>query len=402
MFFFRICLMAGRSLVANLLRSILACLGVIIGVAAVLSAMSILEGSRRDVVRRFESLGADQIMVINGQARRQGGRASTQLSLTHEDANALLELPTVKAVAPESTAGGQIKYFSKNRSSELLATNEHYAAINSYKAAQGRTLSRDDVRTGRKVCVLGHKVAQELFGETPAVGCRVRIEGLGFTVIGVMEKKGFLGFREADGQVMVPLTTGLERVFGTKYVMMITVQSANAANLDGTIQEVKRCLRQKHSIRAGRDDDFQVFSREEMKSNFNDVIRIYAVVLYAIAGISLIVGGIGIMNIMLVSVTERTREIGVRMAVGARRGDILSQFLIEAAVISVLGGGLGILLGYGFTYLLENATRILETFTAASSIAWALGMAIVTGILSGLYPAYRASRLDPVEALRYE
>ncbi len=402
MFFLRICLMAGRSLQANLMRSILACLGVIIGVAAVVSAMAILEGSSRDVVTKIETLGADQVFVMNGTSQRQGGRAVMRMSLTPEDAEALAEIPIVEAAVPESATGAQIKYFEKNHSIQLLATNENYCEVHEYKPLRGRTLTKADVLGGRKYCVLGHKVAQKLFGETPAVGMRVRIEGMGFDVIGVMEKKGFLGVRDVDDQVIIPVTTGLERLFGTEYVQMITVQAADSTELDAVMQEVKRTLRREHNIRAGKPDDFTVITRDQVTSQVNDMINIFAVVLYSIAGISLVVGGIGIMNIMLVSVTERTKEIGVRMAVGARRTDILTQFLIEASVISVLGGALGVLLGYAFTDLLENVTQILQTYTTTKSISWALGMAVFTGIVSGLYPAFRASRLDPVEALRYE
>ena len=402
MFFFRICLMAARSLRANLMRSILACLGVIIGVAAVVSAMSILDGSRRDMVEKIERLGADQVIVMNGSSDRRGGRAAQRMSLTREDADALGKIPLVHAAAPESSIGTQIKHFEKNLNIQLLATNENYTRINEYQAVRGRTLTRADVQGGRKVCLLGHKVTRKLFGETPAVGARVRIAGIGFTVVGVMEKKGVLGMRQADTQVVVPVTTGLDRLFGTKYVQLITVQSTESGDLEGTIQEIKRCLRQQHNIRAGSADDFQVFTREEATKMFSEIVGIFAVVLYSIAGISLVVGGIGIMNIMLVSVTERTREIGVRMAVGARRTDILSQFLIEAGVISVLGGGLGVLLGFALNDVLENVTQVLKTYTGTAAIAWALGMAIFTGIVSGLYPALRASRLDPVEALRYE
>ncbi|HRX85625.1 MAG TPA: ABC transporter permease [Phycisphaerae bacterium] len=395
--------MAARSLQANLMRSILACLGVIIGVAAVVSAMAILEGSSRDVISKIETLGADQIFVANGTSQRgQGGRVVARMSLTTEDADALGELPGVKAAVPESAVTAQIKFLEKNTSVQLVATNEEYTEVNNYKAIHGRALIAADVQAGRKYCVLGYKVAEKLFGDVPAVGMRVRIEGMGFDVIGVMEKKGFLGARDVDRQVMIPVSTGLERLFGSQYVSMITVQARNRDDLEGVMQEVKRCLRREHNIRAGRPDDFQVITRQQVTDQVGDMINIFAVVLYSIAGISLVVGGIGIMNIMLVSVTERTREIGVRMAVGARRMDILVQFLIEAGVISVLGGAVGVLMGYAFTDLLENITQILKTYMTTWGIAWALGMAIITGMISGIYPAFRASRLDPVEALRYE
>ncbi|UCG15900.1 MAG: ABC transporter permease [Phycisphaerales bacterium] len=401
MFFLRICMMAIRGLQANLLRSLLATLGVIIGVSAVVSAMSILEGANRDILERFESMGADQIMVVNGSSQRQS-RHTVLPSLTPEDAEALEELSLVKAVAPEVQAPAQIKYFRKNRNVTILGTTEAYAQINDYKAAAGQFITHEEVRAERKVCVLGHKVAKELFGEATAVGYRVKIRGMPFHVVGVMEKKGFLGFREVDNQVVVPLPTAMKRMFGLRNVTMITVQAKRQDLLEACIQQVKRTLRNQHSIRAGSDDDFIVFTQEQAKEQLADITKIFAVVLYSIAGISLVVGGIGIMNIMLVSVTERTREIGVRIAVGATRFDILRQFLIEAGIISLLGGVLGVLLGLAFTDLLENITRVLHTYTPSSSIYWALIMATAVGVLSGIYPAFRASRLDPVEALRYE
>ncbi len=384
------------------MRSVLACLGVIFGVAAVVSAMAILEGSTRDAVKRFETLGADQIIVMNGSDGGRGSRNAVSLSLTHSDADALGELESVKNTAPESLITAQIKHFEKNLSIQLLATNQNYATINGYKAVRGRTLTKQDVVSGRKVCVLGHKVARQLFGETPTVGSRVRIGGIGFTVIGVMEKKGFLGMRDVDDQVVIPLTTGLTRLFGNKYVQFITVQAEESSELESIMQEVKRHMRVEHSIRAGEVDNFRVMTKEQITQQIGGFVQIMAIVLYSIAGISLVVGGIGITNIMLVSVTERTREIGVRMAVGAKRSDILLQFLLEAGVVSVLGGGLGILLGRGFTKILENVTQLLETYTTPRSIILALGMAFFTGVAAGLYPAFRASRLDPVEALRHE
>ncbi|MFH0980037.1 MAG: ABC transporter permease [Planctomycetota bacterium] len=401
MFFLKICMMALRSLWSNLLRTLLATLGVIIGVSAVVSAMSILEGTNRDILKRFESMGADQIMVFNGSSRRHG-RQSMLPSLEAEDVDAIAECALVRAVAPEVQNEAQIKYFSKNKPATVLGSTESYAAINNYKVADGRFLTKEDERAGSKVCVLGHEVAKELFGATPAVGCHVKIRGLGFWVVGVMEKKGVLGFREVDNQVVIPLSTAMKRVFGLRNLTMITVQASDSKDLKPAILEVSRALRKQHGIRAGQDDDFTVFTQEQIKAQVSDVTKIFAIVLYSIAGISLVVGGIGIMNIMLVSVTERTREIGVRIAVGARRWDILKQFLIEASIISILGGGLGVLMGLLFTDLLENWTRVLKTYTSPAVIWYALIMATTVGIVSGLYPALRASRLDPVEALRYE
>jgi putative ABC transport system permease protein len=308
----------------------------------------------------------------------------------------------VQAVAPEVQAEAQVKYFSKNRRATILGTTESYATINNYNTEEGRFITRDDVRGSRAVCALGYKVKEKLFGAMPAVGFRVKIKGMGFDVVGVMEKKGVLGFRDVDNQVIIPLTTAMKRVFGLKHVTVITVQARSREVLKPAILQVSRALRKTHRIRAGQDDDFTIYSQEQLKAQVSDVTQIFAIVLYSIAGISLVVGGIGIMNIMLVSVTERTREIGVRIAVGARRWDILKQFLIEASTISVMGGGLGVLLGLVFTDLLEQWTRVLKTYTAPGVIWYALVMAITVGVVSGLYPALRASRLDPVEALRYE
>ncbi len=405
MFTLRIFMMAYRGLRANLLRSFLATFGVIIGVSAVVSAMSILEGANRDIRGKFESMGADLVYVIGGSSQRRS-RHSATASLTPDDARAIRDrrnCPLVQAVAPEVQLNAQtVQYFDRNRSATILATSADYAPMNGYEAVEGRALRSEDILAERKVCVLGHKIADELFGNLPPVGQRVKISGISFTVIGVMEKKGFLGFRQVDEQVTIPLSTGMKRLVRTRYVHMISVQAREASELDECITQIKRILRREHKIRPGTDDDFTIATVEEAKDQVAWVTNLFGIVLYSIAGIALVVGGIGIMNIMLVSVTERTREIGVRMAVGARRGDILKQFLIEANVISVLGGGLGVLLGLVFTSLLESITVVLKPHTDSSIIFWALGMAIGVGVTSGLYPAVRASRLDPVEALRYE
>ncbi|MEE9295034.1 MAG: ABC transporter permease [Phycisphaerae bacterium] len=402
MLLFKIAMTSLRALQTNLMRTLLATLGVIIGVCAVVSAMSILAGAKKDIMERFESMGADQIMIVAGGSGG-GSRQIKMDALTREDADAIVdECDLIKAVAPEVSNRMQIKYFHKNKNAVVLSTTDAYEAINDYHVAQGRFITRQDDRAERKVCVVGHKVARDLFGEVPPVGFRVKIKGMGFTVIGVMEKKGFLGFREVDSQVIVPLNTGMKRLFGIRFVTMITAQAQDQGKLQAAIQQVSRTLRGQHKIRAGVSDDFTVFTQEQAKKQLGDVTKIFEVVLFSIAGISLVVGGIGIMNIMLVSVTERTREIGVRIAVGARRIDILVQFLIEAAIISLLGGALGVLAGMAFADLLEQITKVLNTYTPPSAIVYALIMAGGVGMVSGLYPAIRASQLDPVEALRYE
>ena len=407
MFFLRICIMAWRGLRANMLRSLLATLGVIIGVAAVISAMSILEGTRRDIMDRFKTLGSDQITVYAASARREGRDVGVVQTLKPEDVEAIVKpgaCPDVAAAAPEVLSGAQVKYFNRNASLTVLGTNHNYADMNNYKVVEGRFITPEDVMAKAKVVVLGHKAAKDLFGNRPAVNAPVKIRGMGFRVVGVMEKKGNIGFRNVDSQVIIPLSTAMDRLFGIKIVTAITIKarSPKAEVVEDATQQVKRVLRQRHQIRPGDPDDFNIFSQEEHRKQFGEVTRLFQVVLYSIAGISLVVGGIGIMNIMLVSVTERTREIGVRMAVGAQRWDILQQFLIEAGTISLFGGVFGVLLGYGMTDTLQKTTRVLETYTPMKVIIQALAMAAITGMLSGIYPAYKASRLDPVEALRYE
>jgi len=407
MFTFQIIMMAVRGLRANLMRSLLATLGVIIGVAAVISAMSILEGAQRDIVERVESLGSDTISVFPGEVRIGGRVAGLARTLTVADADWLSDprkCPSIALAAPQVSASYSIKYFNRNEDVSVLGTNEQYGPMYSYKPIQGRFLSRDDVRSEQKVVVLGYKVAKELFGNRPPINVPVKIKGIPFRVIGVMEKKGNIGFRTVDKQVIIPVTTAMNRLLGIRHVHSISVKAADTEQVDQATKEIKRELRRRHDVRIrhGQKDDFYVYSQEQQRNEFQQVTKIFQIVLYSIAGISLVVGGIGIMNIMLVSVTERTREIGVRMAVGARRWDILKQFLIEASVISLLGGGFGVALGYGLSWWLEKMTAVLEPQTTPGIVVYALAMATLTGILSGIYPAFKASRLDPVEALRYE
>ncbi len=408
MFFVQIILMSLRGLRANLLRSLLATLGVIIGVGAVISAMSILEGTQRDIMERFESLGSETITVYPAAAKSGGRTIGLVQTLDMEDADKLNDnraCPSIAAVAPEVSGSSPVKYFSRNYRATILGTSDKYAEMFSCKVQPpGRFMSREDVVSEQKVAVLGHKVAKELFGNRPRVNVPVKIMGHPFRVIGILEEQGNIGFRNVDQQVLVPVTTAMRRLLGIDYLHTITVQATNPRDVDKATSEIKRVLRRQHDIqiRNGQKDDFLIFSQEEHRKQFREVSMIFQIVLYSIAGISLVVGGIGIMNIMLVSVTERTREIGVRLAVGAQRWDILRQFLIESSVISLLGGAFGVGLGFVMTDLLERTTRILETYTSSVAIGWALAMATLTGVLSGFYPAYKASRLDPVEALRYE
>jgi len=403
MFHLRIILTALRSLQQNMVRSMLATLGVIIGVGAVVAAVSVLEGAKRDILAQFESLGADQLLIFNGSDQR-GARSMSIASLEPDDAEKIREenQEIILHVAPQFQSVGQIKYLARNVVGQVLGTTEEYALINNYKVSAGRFLTREDIRGNSMVVVLGHKVAGDLFGALPALGKSVKINGKSFIVIGVMEEKGTLGFVEVDKQVIIPLPTAMSRMFGSRYLSMMVVQCVDAKSLPICIDAANKTLRGAHRIRAGAQDDFTLFTQEQFKQRLGQASLIFGLVLYSIAGISIVVGAIGIMNIMLVSVTERTREIGVRIAVGARRFDILKQFLTEASIISFFGGGLGVVFGWAVANFLGEYTQVLKTYTPPIIIVLALVMAIIVGIVSGIYPAIRAACLDPVTALRFE
>lgn len=403
MFFFRIIYTALQSLRQNMLRTMLATLGVLIGVGAVVAAVSILEGSQKAVLGMVEGLGADQLMIVNGSDEKSTRRTRVE-SLLPKDAKLIkMENPDlIVAIAPQYSGGGQIKYYDNNTFVTVLGTTEAYSTINEFKVEHGRFISPQDILGKTMVCVLGYQVTQDLFGVLPAVGKRVKLNGKGFVVVGVMEEKGAMGFNDVDNQVIVPLSTAMGRLFGSRYLTVLGVQCVDAASVGTCIDKVKKTLRVSHRIRAEEGDDFRIFTQEQMKQIFGQVGIIFALVLYSIAGISIVVGAIGIMNIMLVSVTERTREIGVRIAVGARRFDIMRQFLTEASFISLIGGALGVGCGWAIANFLSKVTEVLDVYIRPSLIVSALVMAGVVGIVSGIYPAIRASRLDPVEALRFE
>ncbi len=402
MFHWRLLVMALRGLQQNMLRSMLATLGVIIGVGAVVSAVSILEGAQRDILDRFETLGSDQVIVVNGSERRRH-RVQQASSLLPSDANAIADNnpELIVATAPQSTGPGNVKFRERNTYAIILGTTEAYATINDYRVAEGRFLRRQD--TNAMVCVLGYTVAEDLFGARSAKGQSVKINSRTFTVIGVMEERGSMGFVDVDKQVVVPLNTAMGRLFAQRHLSMLVVQCVDTQRLPACVEAAKKTLRGAHRIKAGSGDDFNVLTQEQFKKQFAQIASIFGIVLYSIAGISIVVGAIGIMNIMLVSVTERTREIGVRIAVGARRMDILKQFLTEASIISSFGGVLGVVCGWAISNFLSAYSQdILKTYTPPTIIVVALVMACMVGIVSGIYPAIRASRLDPVTALRFE
>ena len=407
MFYFRLAWTAIRSLEAHFLRSLLATLGVLIGVSSVVACMSILEGMSNDVLKRFQSMGSNVLYVFPASARIRGASVGPSQTLTMGDIDTLTRaLPDdITMIAPEALGSATIKRFQEHQDATVVATSSDYFEINVYKPRSGRTFTKNESNDETiNICLLGYKLTDKLFGGIDPVGQTVKVGSTGYRVVGVMEKKGSLGFLNADEAVFIPIQSGLGRYFNRKWLNRLTVAAKDVNGLEDLQKKITKVLREAHRIGVGENADFDIFNQEEAMQNVNQFMFIWKLVFYSIAGISLVVGGIGIMNIMLVSVTERTREIGVRMALGARRLDILIQFLVEATVISMVGGVFGLLLGAMASDLMN---KVLEEFNFTTEVsAYVIAIAFLTtsivGIVSGLYPAFKASRLDPVEALRFE
>jgi putative ABC transport system permease protein len=396
---------AFRALRRNKLRSALTALGIIIGVGAVIAMVGIGNGAKAQVEAQIASLGQNVILVFSGSTTASGirtgwGGAGT---LKIEDAEAIRrEVPGVAAVSEEVPSNMQIAAGNQNWFTRVLGESADYFEIRQWPLALGAPFTAQDIRSANKVCVIGSTTATQIFGNDDPVGQTLRIKNVPFTVVGVLTSKGLSAQgSDQDDVVIMPFTSTMKRVAGGTTLRTINVQVASTADLAPAQQQIISLLRQRHNIRAGRDDDFTVRNQEEIAEAATATTDVMTGLLGAIAGVSLVVGGIGIMNIMLVSVTERTREIGTRLAVGAHGRDILTQFLIEAVALSAVGGLLGIVVGVVASKII-SAVKDWPSLISPTSIVVAVFVSALVGIFFGFYPARRASRLDPIDALRYE
>ncbi len=391
-----------RSLLVNKLRSVLSMLGIIIGVGAVIALLAVGAGAQQQVLAHVTALGSNLIMIMPGQPKSGGVRSGAVETLKPEDAESILsQVPEVLRMSPVARGNGQFKYYGNNKQSSIMGVTADYLQIRNFQIGKGRSFTAGEIERRAKVAILGADTATDLFGDSSPLGEKVKINGLQFAVVGVLKPKGTQGPFSFDDQALVPYTTAMHRLLGVKYLSEIDLQIAPDANQANVQAKLERVLRVRHEIPDGKDDDFHVRNMAEMVEAVTSVARTFSLLLGAVAAISLVVGGIGIMNIMLVTVTERTREIGIRKAIGADDRDILIQFLLESILMSALGGLIGISVGAAIAAL----SSVFSGFAAIvepSSVLLALSFAVCVGVFFGFYPARRAAALDPIEALSYE
>jgi len=390
-----------KSLMANKLRTFLAMLGIIIGVGAVISMLAMGAGAQHQVMQRISEMGTN-LLVIRPSERGSGGVMSgTQQNLTVEDATALLKVKGVFQIAPIVQGSTQIKYYNLNSRTAVVGSAPTYFPIRNFEVDHGRPFTEGEVDGSMRVAVIGPTTVQNLFQDEDPIGQNIKIKGINFKVVGVTKTKGDQGWFNPDDEAFVPYTTAMKQLFGLDYLREIDVQAVDDADLTKVQEDITSVLRQRHRLLADAPDDFRIRNQADILATASTVTETFTFLLGGIASISLLVGGIGIMNIMLVTVTERTREIGVRKAIGAKNRDIMLQFLIEAIVLSGLGGLIGILLGVGGASMIAKLSQF-KTLVQLPSVLLALSFAAAVGIFFGYYPARRAALLDPIEALRYE
>jgi len=396
---------AFRALRRNKMRSFLTMLGIIIGVGAVIAMLAIGQGAEYSVKQQISSLGTNVLIVFPGSQQTGGLRmgAGTVTTLTEEDAWAIQkECPAVAFVSPGARSGGQVIAGNLNWGTSIEGTGADYLEIRSWAVEYGEFYSEQDIKAAAKVCILGKTVADALFPESTPVGQNVRIRNVPFKVLGVLSKKGqnAMGM-DQDDIILAPYTTVLRRLSHSPYLRQVLVSATSPSSIGAAQTQITELLRMRHKIAPYDADDFTIRNQSDLAATATATTGILTILLASIASVSLLVGGIGIMNIMLVSVTERTREIGIRMSVGARGRDILTQFLIEALVLSLLGGIIGILLGVGGSVAISAFAK-WPTIITVFSILLSFGFSIAIGIFFGFYPARKAALLNPIDALRYE
>jgi len=397
---------AMRALARNKMRSSLTMLGIIIGVGAVIAMVSVGQGAQQQAQQQIAAMGSNILFVGSGTVTRGGMRmgSGATKTLIYDDMLAILrESPAVKAAAPGSQSSAQVVYGNDNWATQINGTEPQYFDIRTWPFQEGSSFSQNDVDMAANVAVIGETVRKNLFGATDPVGETIRISNLPFKVVGVLVPKGTSAAmgQDQDDVIIVPITTLQKKITGQDWLRWIMVSAISREASYTAQQQITSLLRDRHRIRSGQDDDFMVRNLADVADLADQQAQLFTVLLASIASISLIVGGIGIMNIMLVSVTERTREIGIRMAIGATEGDVQQQFLIEAIVLSLVGGAVGIMSGVGASYLITQ-TLGWPVLVSPMAIVAAVVFSMAVGIFFGFYPARKAARMDPIEALRYE
>ena len=397
-------LMAWASLIANKMRSILTMLGIIIGVAAVIALVSIGNGVKQDIQNSISSLGSNLLMVMPGAPRTPGVRpsAGSMKSLKVSDYEAISKLDGVKAASPMTNGSYVVIYQNKNWTTSVSGVSYNYLDVNNWSMKSGRFLSEKNVQNRERVAVVGKTVVKNLFGDEDPVGAEIRVKNIPFRIIGVLNSKGSGAMgNDQDDMVIIPYTTAMDRVEGVDYLRMIYVTGKDENGIDRLQSDIENLLRVRHGIKDTNLDDFNIQNMNSIMETMEETTGTLTLFLGAVAAISLVVGGIGIMNIMLVSVTERTREIGIRKALGATYSVIVTQFLIEAVVISLMGGIIGIILGIGSSKLIGMASG-MSTVISIPTIGMSFAFSMAIGLIFGIYPARKAAKLNPIDALHYE